>query len=90
MSKYWSNTNPKAWARLWSYLVELDDLGYMVNQGMIDIKDMYELIADGFTSLWNKYQPIIEERRKRGNPKSMDWFEYLINELQKEKTRRNE
>ena len=37
--KYGRKQNPEAWAKLWSYLVKFDDIGLMVNRGVIDIKD---------------------------------------------------
>ena len=88
-SKYGRSSNPEAWARLWSYLVRFDDFGLMVGRGLILIEDVYEL-GSGPSSLWKKYQPIIEEERRRGNPKTMDWFEYLIEELEKEGKRRGD
>jgi hypothetical protein len=88
--KYGRKQNPEAWAKLWSYLVKFDDIGLMVNRGVIDIKDLYELSGRSMPALWRKYQPIFEEDRKRGDPTSMGWFEYLFDELYKESKRRRD
>ena len=88
MSKYWIDTNPEVWARMWSYLTEFNDTGLMISRGLIDIKDFYDLVGLNLTPLWRKYKPIIEGRRKLGNPTAMKWFEYLIDELEKENKRR--
>jgi len=66
------------------------DIGLMVNRGEIDIKDYYELAGSSIPTLWKKYQPLIEEMRLHGDPKVMDWLEYLVKELNKEATRRGE
>ena len=88
--KYGRKSNPEAWARLWSYLVKFDDVGLMLNRGVIDIKDFYEISGRSIPALWKKYQPIFEEDRRRGDPKSMDWFEYLVEEMHKESKRRGD
>ena len=90
LDKYGRESNPETWAKIWSYLVMFDDIGLMVNRGVIDIKDYYELASGSIPTLWNKYEPIILEIRKRGDPKTMDWLEYLIDELHKEAKRRGE
>ena len=89
-NKYGRKANPETWAKLWSYLVMFDDIGLMVNRGVIDIKDYYELAGSSIPTLWKKYQPLIKEMRLHGDPKVMDWLEYLVKELNKEANRRGE
>ena len=90
LMKYGRDTNPEAWARLWSYLVMFDDLGLMVRRGLMDIEDFYDLSQRSIPSVWKKYRPIIEENRKRGNPTSMVEFEYLIKEMHSVSKRRGD
>jgi hypothetical protein len=89
-SKYGREANPEAWAKLWSYLVQFDDIGLMVGRGVIDIADYYELASSSIPILWMKYKPIIEEIRRRGDPKTMDWLQYLVEEMHKESKRRGD
>ena len=37
-----------------------------------------------------KFQPVIEVMRTREDPKTMDWFQYLAEEMQKESKRRGD
>ena len=89
MSKYWFDVDPETWSRIWSYLTEFDDTGLMVRQGVIDIGDFYQMVGMALIPLWEKYKPLIEGRRKDSDPKTMDWFEYLIEELKKEHKRQS-
>ena len=89
-SKYGRKANPKAWATYISYLVQFDDIGLMVGRGVIDIADYYELASRSIPNLWMKYKPIIEEVRRRGDPKHMDWLEYLVDEMRNESRRRGD
>ena len=90
LSKYGRKANPEAWARLWSYLIKFDDVGLMLRRGLIEIEDLYELSGRSIPSVWKKYRPIIEESRKRGDPTSMGWLEYLVEEMHKESKRRGD
>ena len=90
LSKYGMKTNPEAWARLWSYLIMFDDVGLMVRRGLMDIEDFYDISQRSIPSVWKKYQPIIEENRKRGDPTSMVEFEYLIEEMHSVSKRRGD
>ena len=90
LSKYGRKANPEAWARLWSYLIMFDDVGLMVRRGLMDIEDFYDISQRSIPSVWKKYQPIIEENRKRGDPTSMVDFEYLIEEMHSVSRRRGD
>jgi hypothetical protein len=88
--RYGMKSNPKAWARIYSYLINFDDIGLMVRRGVIDIEDFYDISQRSVPSIWKKFQPIIEEDRKRGNPTSMADFEYLIKEMHSVSRRRGD
>jgi hypothetical protein len=65
-NKYGRVANHEAWAKIWSLLVEYDDIGLMVKRGIMDIEDLYELSGRSIPSLWKKFQPIIEEQDVQG------------------------
>ena len=88
--KYGRRSNPETWAKLWSYLIRFDDFGLMLERGIFNIEDFYETVGASLFPRWNKYQPVIAEDRRRNDPKTMDWFEYLIDELKKEGKRRGD
>ena len=90
LSKYGRKENPEAWARLWSYLIMFDDVGLMVRRGLMDIEDFYDISQRSIPSVWKKYQPIIEEHRKRSDPTSLIDFEYLIKEMHSVSKRRGD
>jgi len=56
----------------------------------VEGKHIVELAGSSIPTLWKKYQPLIEEMRLHGDPKVMDWLEYLVKELNKEANRRGE
>ena len=62
----------------------------MVGRGVIDIADYYELASRSIPDLWRKFKPIIEEMRRRGDPKTMDWLQYLVEEMHRESKRRGD
>ena len=88
--RYGIKTNPDAWARIYSYLVRFDDIGLILKKGHIDIDILYEFTGRMIQSLWKKYQPIIEERRRRVDPTHFNWFQYLVEEMNKESKRRGD
>jgi hypothetical protein len=64
-------------------------IGYAIYQGNVDVETVLNLIGyPGIWFLWNKFKPIILEDRKRyGDPVYFRWFEYLAEELRKERIR---
>ena len=64
-------------------------MGYELYQGNIDVEELYNYTGfQGIWFFWNKFKPIIMEDRKRyGNPHLFRWFEYLVDELLKERKR---
>ena len=61
----------------------------MLKKGIIDIETMYHLgNTQGTLTTWEKFKPVIMGYRERFNdPHWYYWFEYLANELQKERVR---
>ena len=59
-----------------------DGIGFMVQRGIFDLDDVYDYGGDGVVMLWKKFQPIIFELRKVGNPKQWEWWEYLVGEME--------
>jgi hypothetical protein len=89
-SKYGYEANPEAYAKIWSYFNQFDDVGLMLRRGLIDIEDMYDLSERTIPLIWKKYQPIFVESRKRVSPTIMIQFQHLVEELHKESIRRGD
>ena len=88
--RYGRASNPEAWVKWKTYLVRFDDYGLMLKRGLINIEDFYELSERAIPSLWKKFEPIILEDRRRGNPTTMKWLEYLVEEMHRESKRRGD
>jgi hypothetical protein len=80
--KYNWHTNPEDWAKFTSTGHLFDGIGFMVQRGIFDLDDVYDYGGDGVVMLWKKFQPIIVELRKVGNPKQWEWWEYLVGEME--------
>jgi hypothetical protein len=85
VEKYGSVANPEAY-RKWATLMALNNAsGYILKKGIIDIEDIHNYQAP-FTiiTVWEKFKPIIEDRRIQYNyPEMWGSFEYLYNETKK-------
>jgi len=42
-----------------------------------------DLFGNAIRMIWEKLKPVIEEARKRYNPRAYENFEYLYNEMKK-------
>ena len=61
-----------------------EEMGVLVEQGLIDINLVIQLIGGSFRQFWIKFKPIIYETRERRNyPQYFDKMEYLYNEMYK-------
>ena len=86
--KYDSSVNRENYVLRASTFNSYKSLGYFLYKGDIDIESIFHLTGDGALILWNKFKPIIYEQRKQQNdPKLLYWFEYLCDELVKERPR---
>ena len=59
-------------------------LGVLVHKGLADVEKVEELFGYAVVWLWDKLGPIFLAGRKIYNqPRSLEWFEYLYNEMKK-------
>jgi hypothetical protein len=89
-NKYDSTINIDNYAKRTLIFGIYNEFGVLLKKNLIDIKTVYDLMGVQRPMLmWNKFEPIINEQRKSYNdPDYYHWFEYLIQELKKERVRR--
>jgi hypothetical protein len=89
--KYGYPENPEHMAKRFRLFEYLDGVGYLLHENLIDIKSLYYMSqASGTPMQWRKWKPVIEEiyRKPYNNPDWWKWFEYLAEEITKERIRR--
>jgi len=60
-------------------------LGVLVHNDLADLRVVEELFGYMIPWMWEILEPIIQaEREHYGQPRSLEWFEYLYNEMRKE------
>ena len=89
ISKYDSTVNIDNYSKRAYIWNRYNRIGYELYQGNVDVEELYNYTGfQGIWFFWNKFKPIIMEDRKRyGNPHYFRWFEYLVDELVKERKR---
>ena len=81
-AKYDSKINPESYAKRWAMWIEYDDLGYLLRNGVIDRKILFNNQGNGATVMWAKFKPIIDDiRRREMGPRFLEHFEYLAKEM---------
>lgn len=56
-----------------------EGIGVLVKRNLIDVAFVDDLISGPLMSLWQKFEPVIlEERRRRNVPTMWEWFGYLL------------
>jgi hypothetical protein len=59
-----------------------EGIGVLVHRGLIDISFVDDLMSGATMRFWEKISPMMEEWRIRFNwPQSLEWVEYLYNQL---------
>ena len=67
-----------------SYINRLEGLGVLVKRGLIDANLLYDLNYGSIIMMWNKFLPIIAERRRQANaPHLYCDVEYLYDKIVK-------
>jgi hypothetical protein len=88
--KYGSDNNEENYAKrshIWSLY---DSIGNLLEAGVVDRESVYRVQGINAVWLWNKYNPIIEENRRRySGVYFMRGFEYLASEMMKMKQLRD-
>jgi len=90
-SKYGSRKNIEMAAKRQSTFLSFNAVGILLGKGAIDRKTIYDMSGRGIIQLWEKYSEIIHdtrERRYNGDPSYLGGFEYLYDELVKEREQR--
>jgi len=84
LNKYDSEVNIEDAAKRYSSWLANDGLGYLLYHDLIDEDMAYWLGGSGLVRQWYKWEPIIEEYRKRLNdPELCFWFEYYVTRMKK-------
>jgi len=60
-----------------------EGIGVLLNRKLVDIELVDDLFHSPILYTWEKMKPIVEGSRKQFNVKSLEWFEYLYNEIKK-------
>jgi len=61
-----------------------EEIGVLLEEGLIDVNLVINLIGGTFRLYWEKFEPIVLERRIRDNmPRYYEKMEYLYNEIEK-------
>jgi len=61
-----------------------EEIGVLLEEGLIDVNLVINLLGGTFRFFWEKFEPIVLERRIRDNiPHYYDKMEYLYNEIEK-------
>jgi hypothetical protein len=82
--KYGSDFNVEATAKRFAAWTSFNSLGIMLRKGMVEAEDLYDLGVHGGISFWWKYQPIIEENRRRYNGSQyLKDYEFMVGELER-------
>jgi hypothetical protein len=87
----WEN-NPDIWVLI-SYQWQLyNHFGHQVKLGAIDLEQYYDAGSTGCPLLWRKYEPVIREMRRLvpQKPEMFKWWEYLVEEMERESDRRGD
>ncbi len=77
--KYGSDEHPEHYAMRRSMWTQLDNIGAMLANKLLDPDMVYFLIQMRANMQWKKWEPIIKEQRIRyTNPDDCMYFEYLV------------
>ena len=90
-SRYNMKNNSEFTTNRYRIFQALNVQGMMLREGVMDRKLMYDYAGRGFIDLWEKYSEVIYADRERlynGDPSNLGAFEYLYNELIKERDSR--
>ena len=81
--KYGPETNMDEWEHIFSSWGYFQNVGILVQDGLVPIDFVEKGIGSFVINSWEKYEPIIVEARKRwGAPNLLEPFEYLKNKIQ--------
>ncbi|MBN2335226.1 hypothetical protein JXL21_06665 [Candidatus Bathyarchaeota archaeon] len=80
--KYGKENNPEGYSRWIFYINLMEALGPIVREGYLDIRMIALVMSGGIKAIWEKYEPVIMENRRRYNwPRWAIEFEGLYKAL---------
>jgi hypothetical protein len=87
---FWDKYGPKnihAFADWMSFGTYFSGIGVLLKRGMIDVGLVDDLIGDYVFWIWKKWKPLFQVWDQR-KPMSIEWVEYLFDEITKERERK--
>ena len=81
--KYGSVDNPEDFAKRYSFWSIMNDLGWLVEKGMVGIDDANAIVGQSLFWTWTKFESIIHEHRKIYNmPDAFMYWENLYHKAE--------
>ena len=81
-AKYGPEVDIETWAMINKVWNEMNGIGYLVHQGVMNIESVYDYGGGRPTWMYRKYKPIIEEQRLKNSYRFV-WWDYLYEEMRK-------
>ena len=88
--KYDSTVNHDNYSKRSTMFTSFAEMGFTLKEGLIDVKAICDMLEGGYhvIQMWNKFEPIFMKHREiYSDPKRYSMFEYLVNELRKERVK---
>ena len=88
IKKYDSRVNEENFAKRQTFILHCNYLGYLIQEGVVDIGSVYQLIGESVMDVWLRLKPILHRYVEIGDygKDSFENFEYLANEMIRVKT----
>jgi len=83
------STNFEMRAAAFTVGIFFEGIGVLVRRNLISMDLVDDLLSSPISDTWEKLKPLIEGRREQlKRPQTMEWFEYLYNEMKKREQRK--
>jgi hypothetical protein len=82
--------NPKSWSQWVSFMIYMNGLGILLEEGYIPPELIYKMDQSGSIPIryWNKFKPIVlTQRERRNEPDHFRYIEYYADEMIKLRAR---
>jgi hypothetical protein len=80
--KYGSVEHPDLFGERYSFWSTFNDLGWLVEKGIVEVEDVNALVGPVLFWMWDKFKPVIVEHRRVYNfPDQYIYWESLYNKL---------
>jgi len=81
--KDYDDFGKKLGGKRWPVLLFYEEVGVLLHRKLIDIGLVDDLLGNSIRQIWEKIRHVMEEARKRYDPRFYKYFEYLYNEMKK-------